>query len=82
MIGKAGRSDAGEEVMGREGRRSDGEGCGAGRLSRELNRADSADTMERPWFWCLFHGSEDLETAHRAHLEDHWCKLGSPFRLP
>lgn len=82
MIGKAGRSDAGEEVMGREGRRSDSEGCGVGKPSRELKRADSADTMGRAWCWCLFHGPEDLETAHRAHLEDHWLKLGSLFRLP
>lgn len=30
----------------------------------------------------LFHGSEDLDSAPKAHLEEHRLKLGSLFRLP
>lgn len=30
--------------------------------------ADGADTVGRAWYWCLFHGSADLDTTHKAHF--------------
>lgn len=79
MIGKAGWSGDGKEVTGREGRWHNRGGVCGGRAEQGVG-ADGADTVGRAWYWCLFHGSADLDTTHKAHFGEHWLKLGSLFQ--